>query len=237
MSNNNEDVSRSDQLAIVLKYQGALAAESHLADIANTEGDEAVMRIAGNLTAAEVSQVTSEADVVKPSLLYTAINLEQFRGVFRRVGVRWSAAGQEDCAPDTLREFQEELKQFFCAFVLLNENGARRIELMNIILEEQHGIDALVFSVVHEKDFPEYIAADGNQADVGDWREVLGILRNSFPEQWSRFKRTVPAQYDSDVYWNFIHEIAAEIYAAAVAEGAVKQTDVEKADDLFTPLE
>lgn len=237
MSDNQDDDVKKNQLAIVLKYKGALAAEGLLTETANVEGDEAVMRIAERMSAAEVAQVTSEADVVKPSLLHTAINPEQFRGVFRRVGIRWSAAEQEDCAPDTLQEFQEELKQFFCAFILLNEDDKRRIELMTVILDEPHGLDALVFSVVHEKDFPEFLASCGTVADTGDWREVLGILRASFPEQWDRFKRIVPAQYDGNNYWNFIHEIAAEIYAVTVAEGAVTRKEVEMVDDLFKPLE
>ena len=234
---NSENENKKNQLAIVLKYQGALAAEGHLTDIANKEGDEAVMLIAGHLSAAEVAQVTSEADVVKPSLLHTAINIEQFRGVFRRVGVQWSDAAQSDCSPETLWEFQEELQQFLCAFILLNEEGDRRNKLMEVILDEPHGLDTLVFSTVQEKDFAEFMEHEGHVADIGDWREVLWVLRTGFPEQWDRFKKRVPATFDGADYVDFIHEIAAEIYAVATMEtGAIKETEGEKADDLFTPL-
>ncbi len=237
MLNEQDKMSEHEKLVTVLRYQGALAVESQLVDLANKEGDEAIVRIAGNLSAAEVAQVTSEADMVSPSLLHTAVNLEQFRGVFRRIGVRWSSAEQEDCSPETLQELQDELKQFFCAFILLNEDGKRRVELMNVILDEPHGIHALVFSVVHEKDFLEFLESNGSTSDVGDWREVIGILRNNFPEQWERFKKILPDCYNGNDYLNFIHEIAAEIYAVAVSQGAVRRTEVEKADDLFIPLE
>jgi hypothetical protein len=228
-------MNQSEKLAVVLRYQGALAAEQELTEIANKEGDEAVMKIAANLSAAEVAQVTSEADIVKPSLLHTAINPEQFRGVFRRVGVRWSAAEQDDCTDYTLAEFQEELKQFFCAFILLSDDEDRRIELLKAILEEPHGIEALAFSVVQEKDFPEFMASASQAAEFGDWREVIGILRTRFPEQWGRFVRIAPS-YRGKQYNEFVHETAAEIYAVAVAEGAVERKEHEKSDDLFTPL-
>ncbi|MEN9524384.1 MAG: hypothetical protein RL536_453, partial [Candidatus Parcubacteria bacterium] len=78
-----------EKFAVVLRYQGALAVESQLAELASKEGDEAVARVAQNLTSAEVAQVTSEADVVSPSLLHTAVSTEQFGGVFRRVGIKW----------------------------------------------------------------------------------------------------------------------------------------------------
>ncbi len=235
--NDRNDENRRDQLTTVLKYQGAVAAEGHLTEIAHTEGDEAVMRVAQHMSATEVAQVTSEADVVKPSLLHTAITPEQFSGVFRRVGVRWSAAEQEDCPLETLREFQEELKQFFCAFILLNEGEVRRNELMRVVLDEQNGIEALVFSFVHEKDLPEFIATDGAMSDHGDWREVLNVLHYSFADEWRKFKMLVPQDYNGRHYNNFIHDVAAGIYATAVSEGVAKRQEVEKVDDLFTPLE
>ena len=62
-------MNQSEMLTVVLRYQGALAAEQKLTEIADREGDEAVMRIAASLSVTEVAQVTSEADLVKPSLL------------------------------------------------------------------------------------------------------------------------------------------------------------------------
>ena len=223
---------QSERLAIVLRYQGALAVESELAEIANKEGDEAIMKIAEHLSAAQVAQVTSEADIVKPSLLHTAVSPQQIRGVFRRVGVRWGAAEQVDCDEYTLGVFQDELQQFFCAFILLNEDESRRKKLLNAILEEQHGVDSLAFSVIQEKDFSEFMATGGGTVEFGDWREVLGILRAHFPEKWEQFVRVATRRQ----YEEFVHQMAAEIYAVAVVEGAVEQKESEKSDDLFTSL-
>ncbi len=227
---------RAQMIATVLRYQGTDAAEQKLSEIAGAEGDEAVMEIAPHLSAVDVRNVTSEADVVKPSLLHSSIAPEQFRGIFRRVGAEWSSAEQEDCQPYTLQGFQEELKQFFCAFVLLNEDEIRRIELLKAVLEEPHGLDALAFSVIHEKDFPEFVASTSQTADFGDWREIIGIVRTNMPDQWERFLRITSFGDDHEKYIDFVHETAAEIFAVAVSEGAAKRTEQKEAENLFTPL-
>lgn len=230
-----KNMSQSNKLALMLRYQGVLAVEQELSIIADREGDEAIVKIAKNLSAAEVAQVTSEADIVKPSFLYTAISPQQFRGVFRRVGVRWSDAEQDDCSEYTLVGFQEELKQFFCAFILIDEDEQRRINLLSSLLEEPHAVEALAFSVVHEKDFAEFMLSPIEVVEHGDWREIIGILRIHFPKQWKRFVKVAPSDRGS-YYDEFVHETAAEIYATAVAEGAVKRNEREELDDLFTPL-
>lgn len=224
-------------LATVLKYEGALAVEQKLAEIAHTEGDEAVARVAQNLSSAEVAQVTAEGDFVKPSLLHTAITPEQFRGVFRRIGRGWSAAEQDDCPPDMLHDFQNELGQFLCAFILLQDDEARRVELLGAILEEPHGLDTFVFATIHEKDFDEFIAEDGKNVDTGDWREVLGVLRRNFPEEWGQFKRMVLFATTGE-HSTFVHDTAAEMYAVAFTEGGgVRTEEAETAmAELYTPL-
>lgn len=227
---------RAQMIATVLRYQGIDAAEQKLTEIAGQEGDQAIMEIAPHLSTAEVRGVTAEADIVKPSLLHAAVTPEQFLGVFRRVGVRWSAAEHDDCPPEVLSDFQEELKQFLCAFILLQDGEGRRRELMKVILDEPHGHDALILGTIHEKDFDEFVAADGKIPDVGDWREMLGLLPSHFPQEWERFKRAASGIRSPKEYREFVHETAAEIYAVAVAEGAVQTTEAEKADELFTPL-
>ncbi len=228
---------RAEMIATVLRYQGYEAAEQELEKIAGQEGDQAIMEIAPHLSSATVRGMTAEADVVKPALLHTAVGPEQFRGVFRRIGAKWSAAGQDDCDPYTLETFQEELKQFFCAFVLLQDDEKRRQELVGAILEESHGCNALVFATIHEKDFDEFIASDGKNTDVGDWREVIGILPFRFPESWERFKRVAHAAGNrAKNYRRFVHDVASEIYAVALADGGGEMQETEKADELFTPL-
>lgn len=228
---------RAQMIATVLRYQGYEAAEQELEKIAGTEGDEAIMKIAPHLSSAEVRGMTAEADVVKPALLHTAVTPEQFRDVFRRVGVKWSHAEQDDCSPETLAGFQEELKQFLCAFILLQEDEGRRRALVEKIIDEPHGVDALVLGTIHEKDFDEFLAAGGKIPDAGDWREVMGILPAHFPEAWERFKRVAAvAGSSARNYRAFVHDTAAEIYGVAVSEGAVQTPETEKADELFTPL-
>ncbi|MFA6295611.1 MAG: hypothetical protein WC666_04335 [Candidatus Paceibacterota bacterium] len=234
---NKDDENRKNQLTIALKYQGALAVEGHLTEIANKEGDEAVARITRNLSATEVAQVTSRADVVSPSLLHTAVTAEQFRGVFRRVGIKWGVAKRDDCSPEIIHEFQEEIKQFFCAFILSNDNTSRRIELIKVILDEPHGLDSLIFSVISEKDFSEFIESENNVNELGDWREVIAILRSSFLEQWKQFKDTVARVHGHQELFNYLRDVAAEIYAVAVTEGSVETSAAEGADELFEPLE
>lgn len=227
----------AQMIATVLRYQGYEAAERELEKIAGTEGDEAIMKIAPHLSSAEVRGMTAEADVVKPALLHTAVTSEQFRDVFRRVGVRWNAAEHDDCDPYTLEQFQEELKQFLCAFILLQDDHERRQALIGKIVDEPHGIDALVLGTIHEKDFDEFLAADGKVPDAGDWREVVGILPVHFPKAWWRFKQVAAMAGNGEKnYREFVHDTAAEIYAVAVSEGAVQIGETEKADDLFTPL-
>ena len=226
---------RAQMLATVLRYQGYDAAERELEKIAGQEGDQAVMEIAPYLSHAEVRGMTAEADVVKPALLHTAITPEQFRGVFRRVGTKWSAAEQNDCSPETIAYFQEELKQFLCAFILLQDGEKRRRELLEAILEEPHGCDALVFATIPEKDFDEFLAADGRIPDVGDWREVVGILPTHLQEAWERFKHSA-ATASGKNYRGFVHGIAAEIYDVATAASGGNTRETEKADELFTPL-
>jgi hypothetical protein len=228
------DNARRNALAIVLKYSGASAAEEHLSNIAKNEGDLAIVKIANDLTAAEIAQVTSEADLVKPSLLHTAINGEKFRAVFRRAGVTWSAADETHCKEEVLHSFQEELEQFFCAFILLHEDENRRLELLDALFEETHGLDALVFSVIHEKDFAEFMASPTFAVDIGDWREMIGLIRARRPEQWKQFVQIVTRA--SGNYHEFVHGVAEEMYAVAVNEGAVERKQHTEADDLFTPL-
>jgi|GEM_PF-1261919 len=228
---------RAQMIVTVLRYQGIDAAEQKLTEIAGQEGDQAIMEIAPHLSTAEVRGLTAEADIVKPSLLHAAITPEQFRGVFRRVGVRWSAAEHDDCPPEVLTDFQEELKQFLCAFILLQDEEGRQRELMKVILDEPHGPDALILGTIREKDFDEFIAKDGKITDVGDWREMLGLLPLHFPREWEWFKAVASGIINKkSEYREFVHEVAAEIYAVAVAEGAVQTIETEKADGLFTPL-
>ncbi len=227
---------RAQMLVTVLRYQGVDAAEAELEKIAHTEGDMAVMQIAPHLSSAEVRGVTAAGDIVKPSLLHTAITPEQFLGVFRRVGSKWAAAEQDDCAPYDLEQFQEELKQFLCAFVLLQDDEKRRQELLRAILDEPHGPDALIFATIHEKDFDEFVAAGGKMLGIGDWREVVGILPLAFPSDWECFVQVASGIRTNAEYRNFVHTAAAEIYAVACADGAVQASETEKADELFTPL-
>lgn len=228
---------KRNQLAIVLKYSGALAAEGHLTDVANKEGDGAVAQIARTLSSAEISEVISEADLTKPSLLHTAINPEQFRGVFRRVAIRWSIALQDECPPEALIEFQNELQQFLCAFILLNDDEARRKDLLGAILAEPYGLDALVFSVIQEKDFPDFAGTpSGLQSEVGDWREVIGILRIVKPREWDKFLEIVSSLDDEDKHHTFLHDTAAEMYEVAVFESGQKPVQAGETDELFTAL-
>lgn len=226
---------RSEMLAIVLRHKGADAAEEKLAEIAHTEGDMAVMRIARDLTAAEISQIAAQGDLVKPSHLHTAITPEQFRGVFRRVGARWASADQEDCGLETIRQYQEDLNQFFCAFILLKDNEAERRELLKALFEEEHAAEALLFATIHEKDFDDFIASTGN-TDFGDWREILSIVRSHFSDDWYKFMRTLSTIKEKGDYSRFVRQCAAEIYAVAMSDGGVEGGEhTEKSEEMFTP--
>jgi hypothetical protein len=109
---------------------------------------------------------------------------------------------------------------------------------METILDEPHGLDSLVFATVHEKDFVEFLASNGSIGDTGDWREMLGVLRFNFPDDWAQFKKIAPAEREGADYNNFIAGIAAEMYDVATSEaGVVKETsEEEKGKDLFKPL-
>jgi hypothetical protein len=229
---------QAEMLAVVLKHHGPVVAEEQLAKIAEEGGDAALVRATAGLSGPEIAELTSRSDIVRPSLIHGLITPEKFVEVFRRVGTGWKAVIGESCSADTIREFQDELMQFFCAHILLTDELKPRIELMKAILAEEHGLKSLVFAVAPEKGFREFIANDGKALSPGDWQEVIEIVSAYLPDKWLQFKHLADDILEQEDYHDFCQEVAAEIYhVAATASGVVAEDKPPVEDsELFKPL-
>jgi len=228
---------KKDALVIVLQSGGAFAAKEQLMRIAEEEGDQGLVRIVALLSGAELTQLTTDSDLTCPSLVHGLLTPEKFAEVFRRVGTKWKEAAEPTCRPETLRSFQEELNQFFSAHIILTDDLQRRIELLKAVLNNRLGVEALVFAVINEKEFHEFMEGGGHAASLGDWQEVVDIVATYLPEQWAEFKAIATEVLSGRDLHSFVQGCAEDIYGMAVeASGAAPEEAREKEPELFTPL-
>jgi hypothetical protein len=147
--------------------------------------------------------------------------------VFRRLGLGW----KDNDAVETVRTYQEEVRQFFWAFVLTRDDLEMRAKVLQEILEEESGIDALIFASNHVKDFNVLVSSHG-QVPNDDF-EIIRVLGQILPDEFSHFIKAASHMGNAA---EFNNEFIATAYALALEETGHVPEEANSEDELFTPL-
>lgn len=168
---------------------GVSAAEKQLAIIGTNFGDEELKEVIKELTPAEISIISSEGDMTKPSILHSFITPEQFVLAFKRIGARWGAVDKW-ISPDALHKFQDDISDFLCPVILGADNTTRRSEVLSALLDVEHAEETLFMLSLDRKDSAEFFSSPTTcPITHGTWQELLQVVVEYDPSRIEAFRQ------------------------------------------------